>query len=90
MEIIKQHKEIKEVVVTDERYIQCDKCDKKINVEAFDVFKSNLTIETGSRWPDGSGCGDIESLDLCQECSIELTNLLKTNGYKIQHKEWDD
>ena len=88
MEVIKKHKEMREVDVIDERYTKCDKCGKKINTDPYDAFECKFIRETGSNYPE-SGSGEKEMLDLCQDCSIKIVDLLKVNGYKVHLKEWD-
>ena len=86
MEIIKKHKKRKGCV-TGMYFIQCDKCGKKINVNNYDAFECGFIRKTGSNYPEG-GRGFQETLDICLDCSVKLTELLKENGYNIQCKEW--
>jgi hypothetical protein len=88
MEVIKKHKEMKEVYVTDEHYTICDKCGQKIHTNYYDAFNFKFSRRTGTEYPEG-GSGEEETLDLCQDCSIKIVHLLKVNGYNVQFKEWD-
>ena len=88
MEIKKSHKVMKEVEVIDERYTQCDKCGDRIKIGGYDAFCCELEHKTGSSYPEG-GSGDIDTLDLCQDCAKDLIKLLKENEYNVQSKEWD-
>lgn len=79
MEIIEQ----KMVTRTFVKEIECDKCRKIIKKDnSFDAFKSTLEITEGRIYPD-----DIDTtlthIDLCKECTIELTKYLESNGYRL-------
>lgn len=88
MEVIKKEKQMKEVDVVVENYIECDKCHCKITTGCYDVFESNFTYKTGDSYPEG-GSGDEHTMDFCKKCGIEAMELLKSNGFKVNSKEWD-
>ena len=89
MQVIKKEKQIKEVEVTVESYLECDKCHCEIKQQStWDVFESEFTYKTGESYPEG-GSGEKITLDLCQKCGIEAIELLKSNGFRINKEEWD-
>ena len=88
MRITKTKKVVKEVIETTEDYYTCDKCSRKIVYEGNDAFEFNLSLKEGRYYP-GSGCGEIEKLDLCNGCAIEAIDLLKTNGFNVYQEDWD-
>lgn len=67
----------------------CDKCNNEIvSDSSFDRFECTIQRVTGEVFPEG-GFTETESVDLCQDCSIYLFDLLKKEGINI-HKEDDD
>jgi len=88
MEVIKKEKQTKIVDVTIDDYIECDKCNCRIEEKDYDAFKSSFIYETGDRYPD-SAYLNTKSIDLCKECGVELMELLKSKGYRINSTDWD-
>jgi uncharacterized protein with PIN domain len=88
MEVIVKEKKLQEVDVIIENYTLCDKCNEKIKTDRYEAFKCELIHKTGSSYPDG-GIGEKQKMELCQECAVELVNLLRTNGYRVTDSEWD-
>ena len=88
MEVIKKEKQFKEVEVVVDRYILCDKCDEKILCGGYNAFECELRHKTGESYPSG-GSGELQEMELCQKCAVELVALLRENGYRITDSEWD-
>ena len=65
----------------------CDKCEQQIKSYAFDNYNSEwFEFSVGACYPESTN-GVKYFMDLCEECSIKLTQLLKQNGFNIQEKE---
>ncbi len=88
MQVLVKEKQTKEVEVVIENHYLCDKCNKKIRNQMYDAFDFELSYKTGESYPEG-GMGKVQELDLCDVCAKEFIVLLKTNGYRVNTKEWD-
>lgn len=44
--------------------------------------------ETGSCYPEG-GSGELQKMELCQKCAVELVSFLRENGYRVVDSDWD-
>lgn len=66
----------------------CDKCNAEINIDQYDAFECDITLKTGSQYPEG-GSGDRAEIDLCPHCSESLFKSLEADGYRINIEEWD-
>ncbi len=66
----------------------CDKCGEKITIDRFDAFEFELKYKTGNIYPD-SGWGEETTLDLCDDCSKKLLDLINEHGFKTNIKKWD-
>ena len=88
MQIIKKHKEVMEVDVTDEVYDICDKCGQKIEVNGYDAFSCEFERKIGQSFPESANI-EIDELELCQECAEDCINLLRENGYNIISRDWN-
>jgi NMD protein affecting ribosome stability and mRNA decay len=88
MQVIKKEKQMKEVDVTIESYTLCDKCNEKIKTGSYDSFECEFIHKTGSSYPEG-GSGEQQEMELCQKCAVELVDLLRANGYRVNDSEWD-
>ena len=88
MKAQKTKRVMKEVEVVVEKYTICDKCGCKIETENFDAFECNFTYVVGSCYPEG-GCGEEQSMDICQNCADDLVKLLIANGYNINTSDLD-
>ena len=88
MRVVRKEKQMKEVYVTIEDYNVCDKCDKKIvKTNWYDAFKFEFIHKTGDEFPEG-GSGDVQTMELCQECAVDLVELLRENGYRVNDSSW--
>jgi hypothetical protein len=86
----KTQKMIKQVESENVLEIICDKCGKPIKSEMGSAYKSDwFMMTTGDYF--GSDCwqGMHRVMDLCEDCSNELIELLKKNGYNIRDEEFD-
>jgi hypothetical protein len=88
MKVVKKEKQIKEVDVTIDSYSLCDKCNEKIVVGCYDAFECEFIHKTGAIYPEG-GNGEKQEMELCQKCAVELVDLLRKNGYRINDSDWD-
>lgn len=88
MNIKETKKVIKEVEEIVHNYEQCDKSKQKIKVSTFDAFECRLDINVGNRYPEGGNYVNT-SMDLCQNCSQELIELLQINGYRLNEEDND-
>ena len=88
MNVVRTIKELKEVDVVVEDFLQCDKCGNEIKTGLYDAFSFDFEVRTGESYPEG-GNGQLFNMDLCQECFKELLELLKENKYRVDEKEWD-
>jgi uncharacterized protein with PIN domain len=88
MQVTKTETQLREVEVTIERYTLCDKCNTKIRLVNYDAFKCEFTHKTGDAFLD-SGGGDLQQMELCPKCAVELVSLLRENGYRINDSEWE-
>lgn len=79
-------KVIKEVEQVIRRFNTCDKCGKEIKVDSYDGFECKLEYKEGTRFPEGTDL-EIKSVELCQDCTVDLLELLKNNGYNIVESE---
>ncbi len=67
----------------------CDKCDQEIDETAYSAYDADwFELREGSSFPEG-GSGTSIVMELCQECSEDLVDLLHKNGYKTRKEEWD-
>lgn len=87
MKVVKKEKQVKEIEVTLESYILCDKCNKKIETNVYDAFKCEFIHQTGDSYPEG-GDGEKQEMELCQRCAEKLVILLRENGYRVTDSEW--
>lgn len=87
MIVIKTEKQMKEVEVTIENHVLCDKCNEKIEPDNFDAFQCEFKLKTGHSFPDGSG-GELQEMDICEKCADNLVELLRNNGYRVNDGEW--
>jgi len=87
MKILEKRKVFKEVEEIIDSYDVCDKCNLRISIDLYETFESELKIKFGTDCPEG-GDGDIKSMNLCQNCSLELLELLKNNNYRINESGW--
>lgn len=88
MQVIKKETQIRQVEITIESYTLCDKCNSKIKTSTFDAFECEFIHKTGNSFPEG-GSGNKQEMELCQQCAVELVDLLIENGYRINESEWD-
>jgi hypothetical protein len=88
MQVLKKKVCMQEVEVIVENYHLCDKCNKKITKQNYDAFECDFTHKTGDSYPDG-GSGDLQEMELCQQCAVELVELLKQNGYRVNDSKWE-
>lgn len=88
MQVLKKELRTQEVEVVVESYSLCDKCNEKIKTDNYDAFECEFSHKTGSSYPDG-GSGNLQELELCQKCAVELVELLRQNGYRVNDSEWD-
>jgi ribosomal protein L37AE/L43A len=79
-------KVIKEVEEVIRSYNTCDKCGKEIETGSYDAFECKLEYKEGTRYPEGTDL-EIKSVEVCQECTVDLLELLKNNGYNIVDSE---
>lgn len=64
----------------------CDKCGKEIKVSLpYDVFKSSFTIRQGNNY-NGDDCSETLYIDLCQDCTVSVKQLLINNGCKFNEE----
>ena len=69
-------------------YELCDKCDKEIkNCSFFNNQKGWFNIEINKYKKDSSPTSLKYKMDLCEKCSLELLQNLKSLGYKIEEKK---
>jgi hypothetical protein len=66
----------------------CDLCNKEITLKEYNAYECNISINYGSSWPDGSGCGVKYNVDLCEPCSEKFISLMKKSNIKVQEKDW--
>lgn len=67
----------------------CDKCGQEIIHENFSIFDSEwFEARFGMCYPEG-GAGTSYTMDLCENCSLEMINLLKNHGYKVDKFDYD-
>lgn len=65
----------------------CDKCQKEINIDSFNAYNSNwFELITGTNYP-GAYSPEKYKMDLCEDCSMDLIELLKANGFNVQYEE---
>lgn len=89
MNIVRREKQLKEIDVIVEDYNICDKCDKRIKKDSsWDVFNCEFVHKTGEVYPEG-GSGEEQTMELCQDCAKEFITLLHTNGYRVNHSDWE-
>jgi len=88
MRVRKTELQTKEVEVTIEDYIVCDKCNKKISNNPYDAFEFKLEYRKGVAFPEGSG-GEKGEMEICNECANDCVKLLEDNGYRINYDEWE-
>jgi hypothetical protein len=88
MQVTKTETQLKEVEVTIESYTLCDKCNNKIHIDSYDAFNCEFKHKTGEAFPECGG-GDLQQMELCPKCAVELVSLLRENGYRINDSEWD-
>ena len=86
MRIRTTEKQLKEVEVTKESYIECDKCMSKIRTGAYDAFNCEVIVTTGEAYPESIDTLE-RSVDLCQNCAEDMIKLLSENGYRINEVE---
>lgn len=86
MKVRKTKKVVKEVDEVVESYVECDKCNKRIEICGFDAFKCNFLYQSGDSFPE---CTSINrtTLELCQSCARELYNTLETLGYRLNDED---
>jgi len=62
----------------------CDKCGKEIKKETYNAYNEDwFEIKEGHIYPEG-GCFSGYKMELCEDCSHELVEILKFNGFNIQ------
>ena len=88
MQVLIKEKQMREVEVTKESYVLCDKCGDKISFANYDAFDFDFSLKTGNSYPEG-GSGEKQEMDLCHTCANKLMELLKLNGYRINTSDWD-
>ena len=88
MEVTKKQIQVKEVEVIIESYHLCDKCNQKIITGDYDAFECYLSHKTGDSYPEG-GSGELQEMELCKNCAVDLFSLLLDNGYRVTESEWD-
>lgn len=86
MKIRITEKQLKEVEVTKESYIECDKCKSKIRTGCYDAFNCEVIVTTGYSFPNSNDTIE-RSVDLCQTCAEDMIKLLSENGYRINEVE---
>lgn len=86
MRITTTEKQLKEVEVTKESYIECDKCMSKIRTGCYDAFNCEVIVTKGYSFPDSNDTVE-RSVDLCQTCAENMIKLLTENGYRINEVE---
>lgn len=68
---------------------ECDRCKNKIQTDdCFDQFNCTVEEKTGEIFPSG-GQTFLKTVDLCQNCSNWLFELLTLNNVRINNSEWD-
>lgn len=87
MRILKKEKQVKEVEVVLEDYNICDKCGKTLVKELYDAFECNFLFKEGTAYPEG-GDGEKHEMELCNDCALEVVELLRKNGYNVVTSEW--
>lgn len=66
----------------------CDKCGEKICSKSYDAYDEDwFSARFGSSFPECS-LGHEFNMDLCQDCTRELIDLLEDNGFHIRKEEW--
>ena len=63
----------------------CDKCGCEVSNGTFRVNEIELSYLIGDSYPEGM-FADSYKIDLCEPCGKQMIELLKDNGYKIQHR----
>ena len=87
MYVEKKVKEVKEVETVVDSYNLCDKCNERIETDAYDAFEFNIEQITGKRYSD-SASAEKKSIELCPKCADDCMELLKTNGYRVITSDW--
>lgn len=68
----------------------CDKCDKEITGGfGGDYYEFDLERRQGISYPDYQDY-EVETIDLCQDCSRKMIDDLVALGYKFQKREVDE
>lgn len=70
-------------------HLTCDLCQCEIKPARFEVSQVEVSLRTGSCFPEG-GSGEVKEYDICQSCfESKLMIWLSSQGAEPQTREWE-